>query len=191
MLARAGYLVLGILIIGGIWEAAIAAFAIPPYILPPLGSIAGAIVTEFPSLMRGLRATLTVAGTGYVAGALVAIALAVMMVLVPVTERIFKPVIVAINSVPVVAYAPLCLVWLGMGPASKIAMVMLAAGFTVFVNALQGLKSVDPSAANLLRSFGAGPIRVAWMLQLPAALPAIITGLRVAVVRSMIIAIVA
>lgn len=191
MFERAGYLALGILVIAFLWEAAIAVFAIPPYILPPLVRIAGAIWTEFPSLMNGLRATLTVAGTGYFAGALVAVALAVAMVLLPVIERTVKPIIVAINSVPVVAYAPLALVWLGMGPASKIAMVMLAAGFTVFVNALQGLKSIDPSAADLLRSFGAGPLRIAWMLRLPAALPAIITGLRVAVVRSMIIAIVA
>ena len=77
-----------------------------------------------------------------------------------------------------------------MGPASKIAMVALAVGFTVFVNALEGLKSLDPAACNLLRGFGAKPLRLAWMLRLPAALPAIATGLRVAVVRSMIVAIV-
>ncbi|SLN75505.1 Putative aliphatic sulfonates transport permease protein SsuC [Oceanibacterium hippocampi] len=190
-MARAGYLALGIFIIGCLWEAAIAIFALPPFILPPLASIGGAIWSEFPFLMRGLRATLTVAGAGYAVGAVAAILLALSMVLVPTIERVVKPVIVAINSVPVVAYAPLCLVWFGMGPASKIAMVILAAGFTVFVNALQGLQSVDAAGVNLLRSFGAGPFRIAWMLRLPAALPAIITGLRVAVVRSMIIAIVA
>ncbi len=191
MLERAGYLVFGILIIACVWEAAIRLFEIPAFILPPIASILGAVWDFFPSLMRGLAATLKVAGIGYVAGSLVAVALAVAMTLVPLLERTFKPVIVAINSVPVVAYVPLSLVWFGMGSGSKIAMVMLAAGFSVFVNALQGLKAIDRSAIDLFRSFGAGPLRIVWMLRLPAALPAIITGLRVAVVRSMIIAIVA
>lgn len=191
MLERGAYLLLGIIVIVSVWEVAIRLFSIPAFILPPIASILGAIVDYFPALMRGLAATLKVAGIGYVAGSLVAVALAVVMILAPPLERIFKPVIVAINSVPVVAYVPLSLVWFGMGSGSKIAMVMLAAGFSVFVNALQGLKAIDRSAVDLLRSFGAGPIRIVWMLRLPAALPAIITGLRVAVVRSMIIAIVA
>ena len=113
------------------------------------------------------------------------------MVLVPALDRAFMPIVVAVNSVPVVAYAPLILVWLGTGPASQIMMVTLAASFTVFINAMQGLRSVDNAAVDLLRSFGAGALRTAWMLRLPAALPAIVNGMRVAAVRSMLIAIVA
>ena len=70
-------------------------------------------------------------------------------------------------------------------------MVSMAVGFAVFVNAHHGLRSVDESAANLLRSFGAGPLRQMVLLRLPAALPSIMNGLRVAVVRSMIVAIIA
>lgn len=185
------YAVLGLLVIAVIWEGAIALFQVPSYILPHLSAIAGAIHNDMTALLRALRATLYVAGTGYVLGTVAALVLATLFVLVPVLGRAFIPIIVAVNSVPVVAYVPLALVWLGMGPASKIAMVTLAAGFTVFVNTFEGMRSIDRSAINLLQSFGAGPLRIAWMLRFPAAMPAIVSGLRVAVVRSMIIAIVA
>jgi len=191
MLARGAWIALGLLVIALVWQGAIHFFRIPPYILPGLSDIAGAIVVDFTALMRGLRATLFVAGVGFVAGTAIALALVLAIMLVPAVEKGLMPVLVAINSVPIVAYAPVSLVVLGIGPASKIAMVLLGAGFTVFINALQGAKAVDPAAVNMLRSFGAGRLRVAWLLRLPGALPAIITGLRIAVVRSMLIAIVA
>jgi NitT/TauT family transport system permease protein len=191
MLSRSAYLLLGFIVIAVAWEGAIAAFRIPPYVLPGLATIAHAIWTDLGMLLQALRATLFVAGSGYAIGASVGIALAVAMVLVPALDRAFMPIVVAVNSVPVVAYAPLILVWLGTGPASQIMMVTLAASFTVFINAMQGLRSVDNAAVDLLRSFGAGALRTAWMLRLPAALPAIVNGMRVAAVRSMLIAIVA
>jgi len=191
MLARSAWIALGLLVIALVWEGAIHAFRIPPYILPGLGDIAGAVAVNFAPLMRGLRATLFVAGVGFAAGTVIALALVLAIVLVPAIEKGLMPLVVAVNSVPIVAYVPLSLIVFGIGPASKIAMVLLGAGFTVFINALQGAKAVDQGAVNMLRSFGAGPLRVAWLLRLPGALPAIITGLRIAVVRSMLIAIVA
>jgi NitT/TauT family transport system permease protein len=182
---------LGVLLIAVVWQTAIIAFDIPPYILPDLSSIGRSTWKYWPQLWPALRMTLFEAGVGCVAGTIIAVTVAMLLVLVPVLERVVSPVVVAVNSVPVVAYAPISLVWLGMGPASKIAMVLLAAGFTVFVNAFAGLKTVDQNAVNLLRSFGASPFRVAWIFRLPAALPSIVTGIRVALVRSIIIAIVA
>lgn len=191
MLARSGWLLLGLVVIALVWQGSIALFRIPPYILPSLMDIAGAVASDFWPLMHGLRATLVVAGVGCALGTAAALLLAFAIVMFPSIERALMPIIVAVNSVPVVAYAPLSLVALGNGPASKIVMVMLGAGFTVFLNTLMGLKQVDRGAVDMLRSFGAGRFRVARMLRLPSALPAIITGLRVAVVRSMLIAIVA
>jgi NitT/TauT family transport system permease protein len=191
MLARSVWLALGLLTIALAWQGLIVLLRIPPYILPSLVDIAGAVVSDFGSLMQGLRATLFVAGVGCAVGTAIALALVLAIVLVPALERGLMPMIVAVNSVPVVAYAPLALVALGNGPASKIVMVVLGAGFTVFLNALQGVKQVDRGAVDMLRSFGASSIKVAWLLRFPSALPAIITGLRVAVVRSMLIAIVA
>ncbi|MGE0714909.1 MAG: ABC transporter permease [Alphaproteobacteria bacterium] len=191
IVARILWPLAGLLVIAVAWETSIVVFHIPPFVLPRLSAIALAVWNDLPGLAAGLGVTLYEAGTGYVAGGVVAILLALVFVLVPWVERAAMPIVVAVNSVPVVAYAPVALVALGMGSASKIAMVALAAGFAVFVNAMNGLRAVDPAALNLLRSFGAGALRTVWILRLPAALPAIASGLRVAIVRSIIIAIVA
>ncbi len=174
-----------------LWEAIVRSFGVPVYVLPAPSAILLKTWADLPKLLDGLSMTLFEAGVGYVIGSLIAMVLAVLFILYPRLERVALPALVAMNSVPVVAFAPVALLWFGSGPASKIAMVTMAVAFAVFVNAHQGLRSVDESAANLLRSFGAGPLRQMALLRLPAALPSIMNGLRVAVVRSMIIAIVA
>ncbi len=191
MAARSAWLLLGLIVIAVVWQGLIALFRIPPYILPSLADIAHAVVADFWPLMHGLRATLFVAGVGCALGTAAALVLVFAIIMFPAIERPLMPIIVAVNSVPVVAYAPLSLIALGNGAASKIVMVMLGAGFTVFLNALTGVKQVDHGAVDMLRSFGAGRLKVARLLRFPSALPAITTGLRVAVVRSMLIAIVA
>jgi len=185
------YGVAGPLLFLVLWEAVVRFFGVPVYVLPAPSAILLRTIEDLPSLLDGLSMTLMESVVGYVIGALIAMGLAIAFVLYPLLERVALPGLVALNSVPVVAFAPVALLWFGMGPASKIAMVTLAVGFAVFVNAHQGLRSVDESAANLLRSFGAGPLRQMMLLRLPAALPSIMNGLRVAVVRSMIVAIVA
>jgi ABC-type nitrate/sulfonate/bicarbonate transport system permease component len=117
--------------------------------------------------------------------------LAVLLVLIPPLEPVVLPFAVAINAVPAVAFVPLALIWFGLGMASKIAMAVLAVGFVVFVNAIAGLKRPEQGYIDLVRSFGAGPLGVLWRLRLPAALPSIVTGLRVGLARSTIAVIVA
>jgi NitT/TauT family transport system permease protein len=127
---------------------------------------------------------------GFALGSAIGVGLAVGLVLAPALRRVLVPLLVAVNSVPVVAYAPLALLWFGSGAVSKLVMVTFVAGFTVFIAALSGLERVDPAAVNLLRSFGAGRLGVLWRLQMPTALPLIVAGMRVATVRSVIVAIV-
>lgn len=182
--------VLGLAVIGGIWEAAIWAFDVKPYVLPSLTAIFGATIDDLPMMLTALQATLYEAGLGYALGTAIGVALAMLMVFLPAVERGLMPVVVAINSVPVVAYTPLALIWLGIGPASKIAMVTLAVGFVILVNTLHGLKRPEEASINLMRSFGAGPLTIMMKLRVPAALPSVVNGLRVAVVRAVLIAIV-
>tara|TARA_R110002020_G_scaffold53338_5_gene149290 strand:- start:7381 stop:8118 length:738 start_codon:yes stop_codon:yes gene_type:complete len=181
----------GVALLIVLWEGSIYAFNLPPYVLPNLSAIGEELVSNRDELLRGLIATLYEAGTGYVIGAVLGIVFGFLATTAPSFERAFMPIIVAINSVPIVAYVPVALVAFGMGPASKIVMVVIAVGFTVFLSAVQGLNGCDRNIVNLFRSFGAGPIRITWTYRLPAALPTIISALRVAVVRAMIVAIVA
>lgn len=185
------YSVLGPLGVFALWELVVRAFGVPVYVLPAPSAIVMKVVADSVLMASGLGLTMMEAVVGYAIGSTIALVIAIGFILSPRLERVGLPALVALNSVPVVAFAPVALLWFGSGPASKIALVVMAVGFAVFVNAHQGLRSVDESAANLLRSFGAGPIRQMALLRLPAALPSIMNGLRVGVVRSMIVAIVA
>jgi NitT/TauT family transport system permease protein len=100
------------------------------------------------------------------------------------------PAATAINSVPVIAWSPLVLLWFGMGVSSKVVMVALAISFTLFLSALAGLDRVDRRSVDLLRSFGASRFTILWRLRLPTALPLMFAGLRVATARSVLVAVV-
>jgi NitT/TauT family transport system permease protein len=188
--AQAGLPLLGFALVVALWHGAIAWFALPPYILPSMPSIFARMASDALPLGAAVGMTLLEALGGFALGAVLGIACAILFVLLPRLEAVALPILVAINSVPTVAYSPLALLWFGIGPVSKIVMVMLVVGFALLLNALHGLKRADPAAIALLRSFGAGPWGVMLTLRLPGALPAIANGLRVGVVRSMIIAIV-
>lgn len=188
--ASAWWGLLGVLLLLTGWEAAVRLLAVPPWILPPVSGIVQTVWTARANLLPAAAMTLFEALAGYGIGAALGILLAVLLALAEPIRRILLPVVVAVNSVPVAAYAPLALLWFGTGPLSKVVMVAFVVGFTVFLNALDGLTRVDPAAIGLLRSFGAGPLAVMWRLRLPSALPAIATGLRISTVRSMIVAIV-
>ena len=179
--------VLSIVVLLAVWEGAILLFKIPPFVLPSLGSIVQHAFTDTGRLMAALLATLGEALGGYALGSILGLLLAVLLLLAPPLERVVMPLAVAVNAV---AYAPLFLIWFGLGAASKIALVALAVGFTMLVNALHGLKQADAAAVNLMRSFGAGPLKIVWRLRLPVAMPSVVTALRIGVPRSMIVAIV-
>ncbi|PZW48394.1 NitT/TauT family transport system permease protein [Humitalea rosea] len=177
-----------ILLLG--WEAAVRLFAIPPWILPAPSGILATTWTARAGLLPAAGMTLAEATGGYAIGAVLGILLAILLSQAAMLRRVLLPVVVIINSVPVAAYAPLALLWFGTGATSKVIMVAFIVGFTVFLNALDGLTRVDPAGIALLRSFGAGRLSILWRLRLPSALPAIAVGLRVSTVRAMIVAIV-
>jgi NitT/TauT family transport system permease protein len=172
------------------WEVSVAWFRVPPYVLPPLHAILARLVRDRGALGSAALVTGLEAVGGYLAGALLGLALAVAFVLWAPLERVLLPAFVAVNSVPTVAYAPAAVIWFGIGPTSKVVLVAMVVSFTILLNTLAGLRSCDPAAVALLRSFGAGRVRVLWLLLLPHGMPGFFTGLRVATVRSMIIAIV-
>ncbi len=173
-----------------LWEAAARGFHLPAYTLPAFSDILVSVWEQRAALLRAGGVTLAESLAGYAIGSLIGVAFAVLLVVLPWTRRGVMPGLLAINSVPVAAYSPLVLLWFGIGWSSKVVMVALAVGFTVFLSALAGFDRVDRRSVGLLRSFGAGPFAILWRLRLPTALPLIAAGMRVATVRSLIVAIV-
>lgn len=180
----------GAVLLVALWEVVARGFHLPAYTLPAFSDVLVSAWEQRVLLLRAGGVTAIEALAGYAIGSLIGVGFAVLLVVLPWTRRGVMPGLLAINSVPVVAYSPLVLLWFGLGLSSKIVMVALAVGFTVFLSALAGFDRVDRRSVGLLRSFGAGPFGILWRLQLPTALPLIAAGMRVATVRSLIVAIV-
>lgn len=180
----------GAVLVAAIWEISARGLDLPAYVLPPVSSIVTGMANDAGSLLEAARFTATEALVGYILGCLIGMAAAVLVAMIPKVRSVVLPLATAINSVPVVAYSPLVLLWFGVGMASKIVMVAIAVSFTILLSTIAGLDRVDRKSVDLIRSFGAGRLAVLWRLRLPTALPLIIAGMRVSTVRSIIVAIV-
>jgi NitT/TauT family transport system permease protein len=181
---------LGAILLIAAWEGAARGFQLPSYTLPAISDILMSTFEKRKLLMDAALYTVSEAVLGYILGCVIGIALAVLITMAPPTRGFVLPAATAINSVPVVSYSPLILLWFGMGVSSKIVMVALAVSFTVFLSTLAGLDRVDRRSVDLMRSFGAGRLAILWRLRLPTALPLMAAGMRVSTVRSIIVAIV-
>jgi NitT/TauT family transport system permease protein len=134
------------------------------------------------------------AATGFALGAVVGFALAIVLAHSRVLERGLLPYIVASQTVPILAIAPMVVVWMGSrGSPAWFSVAVIAAYLTFFpvtINALRGLKSADPRAVELMRSYAGNRWQILWKLRIPASLPYVFSALRVAAAASVVGAIV-
>ena len=182
--------ILGVVLLVLCWEAVARGLHLPSYVLPAVSEILTDVLSKRALLGEAAGYTLLEALVGFAAGCLVGIGLAVALTMLPALRAVVLPAATAVNSVPVVAYSPLILLWFGIGVTSKIVMVAMAVSFTIFLSTLAGLDRVDRRAVDLMRSFGAGRLNILWRLRLPTALPLLLAAMRVSTVRSVIVAIV-
>jgi putative hydroxymethylpyrimidine transport system permease protein len=172
------------------WEAAVAVMAIPPYILPPPSRVLTTLVANAAVIApEALVTSLEILG-GFAVGTLAGIGFALVMARSPLLERALGPLLVVSQALPVFAIAPLLVVWLGFGYASKLAMASLIIFFPVAASFLEGLRRADPGLLDLGRLYGASPAQRLLLLQMPGALPQLAAGLRVAAAAAPIGAIV-
>ncbi|WP_113178202.1 ABC transporter permease [Rhizobium sp.] len=189
-LRQIGRGIAGAVLLAVVWELAARGLNLPAYVLPSVSSILAGIVSDAGNLLDATAFTAGEALAGYVIGCGIGMSLAVLVTIIPAARGVVLPLATAINSVPVVAYSPLVLLWFGMGMASKVVMVAIAVSFTIFLSTIAGLDRIDRKTVDLIRSFGAGQLAIVWRLRLPTALPLIIAGMRVSTVRSVLVAIV-
>lgn len=182
--------ILGAVLLVALWEGVARGFQLPAYTLPAISQIFGSIWDMRTALTRAAGVTVTEALVGYALGALVGIGGAIWVTMAPRVRGFVLPAATAFNSVPVIAWSPLVLLWFGMGMSSKYVMVALTIAFTLFLSTLSGLDRVDRRSVDLMRSFGASRLAILWRLRLPTALPLMFAGLRVATARSVLIAVV-
>ncbi len=174
------------------WEAAVRLSGLPAFILPAPVRVGSRFVEALRdgSLLWHTAATLfeTLAGLGL--GLATAVVLGYLISKSPALERALTPYLVASQAVPVVAIAPLLVIWLGPGVLSKILICALIVFFPILVNTLVGLRSVAPELRDLMRSLNATRWQTFTRLEVPAALPVLLGGLKIGATLAVIGAVV-
>jgi NitT/TauT family transport system permease protein len=172
------------------WELIVRLNGIPPYVLPGPGLVAATIAADWPLLSSSLATTLSITFQGFALALVGGIGLAILFNQSRLLEFSLYPYAVVLQVTPVVAIAPLLLIYLPQ-PAAVLACAWIVAFFPVLANTTLGLNSVDRNLAELFRLYGATRWQTLRELKLPAALPHILAGLRIAGGLSLIGAVVA
>lgn len=154
--------------------------------LPAPHSIASSIWTDRTLLWNNFRPTAGAMLLGILLATFVGLALAIAMHLVPWLRRALYPLVIASQTVPIVALAPLFVIWIGFGLRPELLVIALVSFFSIVVTTLGGLATVDSELIKLMRSFDASRLRTFRFVELPAALPGVIAGAKIAVAVSAI-----
>lgn len=193
MSERAARIVSPLLTLAGVlvlWEAVVRIFALPAYVLPGPKLVAATLIADAGLLWSSLLTTLAITLDAFLLAAFGGIALAVVFNLWRRVEHSLYPYAVILQVTPIVAVAPLLLIYLPQ-PLAVLACAWLVAFFPVLANTTLGLNSVDHNLLALFQLYKASRWQVLWELKLPSALPQILAGLRIAGGLSLIGAVVA
>ncbi|MBC7258475.1 MAG: ABC transporter permease [Chloroflexi bacterium] len=189
---RAAGAILGVLGFLAVWGGLVALLKYPPFILPGPGRVWSRFLVAVAdgSLWYHTSLTLFEIFAGLLLGVSVATLLGYIIAKSPTLDRLLSPYIVAAQAVPIVALAPLLVIWFGFGSVSKILVCALTLFLPVLINTAVGIRSVDRNLRELMRSLGASRWQTFRMLEVPAALPVLFGGLKIGATLSVIGAVV-
>jgi NitT/TauT family transport system permease protein len=181
---------LAVFVVG--WQLVVLVSGFPPYILPGPLAVVQAFVRAWTSGMMWphVATTLVEVLLGFALGASLALVVGIVLARSPLAERLLSPYLVAAQATPVLALAPLIALWFGTGLLSKLVITTLIVFFPVAVATMVGIRSVDPRLLEMARAFRADGWQTIGHVEVPAAAPAILGGMRVGVTLAVIGAIV-
>jgi NitT/TauT family transport system permease protein len=164
------------------WEGLVRVLAVPVFVLPPPSRIVVSLVTDFPLLADSLAFTLAITAGAFLCAVLLGVGLAVVFAHSRLVELALMPYAVVLQVTPVVAIAPLVIIWTGFdhAPVALFILATIVAFFPVLSAMLLGLRSVDHGLRNLFELYGAPRWRVFVSLELPSALPHLLGGMKIA-----------
>jgi NitT/TauT family transport system permease protein len=182
--------VAGILTLLVVWAALVYILKVPPFVAPSPQLVAATLVGKFDILMANLLPTAIEAISGFLLGNITAILIATVFVHKKSMEQAFFPVVVLINSIPVVAKAPILVLLLGNGMEPKIAIAALVCFFPTLVNMVRGLESINPQSLELMKVMSASRSEIFFKLRLLNSVPYLFSALKIAASTAVIGAIV-
>ncbi|MBF0191604.1 MAG: ABC transporter permease [Magnetococcales bacterium] len=174
-----------------IWELLCRYFDVKEYLVPAPSRILDAFKQHWGSLATDTLVTSSEALGGFMLANVISIMVAVLFSSSSMAMRSFYPYMIALKSVPIIAIAPLLVIWFGYGPTGKVIMSAIIAFFPLVVNATLGLSRVDPDALTLMHSLSATRLEIMVKLRLPNAMPYILSALKISSSLSVVGAIVA
>tara|TARA_R110002126_G_scaffold291808_1_gene459854 strand:+ start:78624 stop:79466 length:843 start_codon:yes stop_codon:yes gene_type:complete len=173
-----------------IWQFGVRFFEVPMYIAPAPSDVGAALIKQFPLLLTNFWPTFYESVLGFFVGNLAAVCIAVAFVHNKTVQKAFFPIAVFINTIPILAVAPILILILGPGLSAKIVIVSLICFFPTLVNMVRGLQAVSPQALELARILSATKSEIFWKIRLPSSLPFLFSALKIAATTSVIGAIV-
>ena len=174
-----------------IWYAVCKFEIVPSYMLPSPQSVAQAFITDFPTLVEHSKVTLYEAMLGLGIGIVLAFIMASLMNRFSFLSNAFYPLLVISQTIPTIAIAPILVLWMGFDMAPKIALVVLTTFFPITVGLLDGYKSADSDAVSLLKSMGAGNLKIFRYIYLPSSLSHFFAGIKISAAYSVVGAVIA
>jgi NitT/TauT family transport system permease protein len=177
-----------------VWEILVRVSGVQGFVLPAPSAIWAALVenwNEGYAIFPAARVTLYEALGGLTIGTVLGVSTAFIVSRFPASRDTVLPLAIAINAIPIIAFAPLANNWFGiLSPISKMAIAATLVYFPVMINTLRGLTQIEPAAHELMRSYAAGASAITRQLEIPNALPYFLTGLKVATTLCLIGAVV-
>jgi ABC-type nitrate/sulfonate/bicarbonate transport system permease component len=170
----------------GLWELAVAVFDIKTYVLPAPSAIASSVATNWSLLIGNLGVTVEEMLLGFALATVVGVMLGTLIALSTVFRRGVFPLVIASQTVPVIAIAPVLVIWFGYDILPRVLVTALIAFFPLTVNTVTGLRAVDPEQVRLFQSLNASRIQIFLKLTFPSGLPFLFAGLKVAATLSVI-----
>lgn len=189
-LRTVGLSIVGLVGFAVIWELLVRIFEIQAYLIPPPSLILSDIF-EFPVwFAQQAGHTISITLAGFIAATVFGVAFAIILIEFPLLNKLLFPLFIALNSVPKVAIAPLCIIWFGMGSFTKISIAFMIAVFAIVIDALLGLQSVQKDVLDIAKALRGSRWKVLTRIRIYAALPSIFAGMKVAMSLSLVGAIV-
>lgn len=175
-----------------VWEVYVKWAGVSPFILPPPSRIAVALVDLLYSetIVRNCLVTIYETLMGFAAAVAVGVTFGAILGKAEWLERALNPLIVVTQVIPKISLVPLFILWFGFGMTSKVVIAALLASFPILTNTILGLKSVDRGHRDVMKSLNAKAFDTFWELELPSALPYILTGMEIGIVLATIGAVV-
>jgi NitT/TauT family transport system permease protein len=168
-----------LLLLLGIWQAIVSLNHLPAYILPGPLLVAKALHDRLPSLLSSLLITAEEAAGGLAASIVVGVGIAMVFAQWRWFRQLFFPYTILLQTVPIVAIAPLIILWVGAGIFAVTVVTFIICLAPIIANTTQGLVSVDENLVHLFLMYNASPSQVLFKLRLPNSLPSLFTGIRI------------